>query len=198
MAAPFPLGDISWGSLSGAPSFLHGRECGHFEMERDGRLADTAHPRWDREKPRLCVCRMGRQRVAGTPAPAGCSQLSSPHCQVAGTCCGPLKRGGVGWDGLGIPRGKYTVVLRGVYMCVLSCSVVSLCNPMDYSLPGSTVHGILQARILEWVAIPFSRGGGLPDPGIKPTAPALAGRFFATEPPGKPFLLFLLDRELRH
>ena len=34
----------------------------------------------------------------------------------------------------------------------------TLCNPMDYSLPGSSVHGILQARTLEWVAIPFSRG----------------------------------------
>ena len=37
-------------------------------------------------------------------------------------------------------------------------SCPALCNPMDYSLPGSSVHGILQARILEWVAIPFSRG----------------------------------------
>ena len=43
----------------------------------------------------------------------------------------------------------------------LSCSVTqscqTLCNPMDYSPPGSSVHGIPQARILEWVAIPFSR-----------------------------------------
>ena len=36
-----------------------------------------------------------------------------------------------------------------------SCPAV--CNPMDYRLPGSPVHGILQARLLEWVAIPFSR-----------------------------------------
>ena len=44
-------------------------------------------------------------------------------------------------------------------MCVLvtqSCS--TLCDPMDCSLPGSSVHGISQARILEWVAISFSRG----------------------------------------
>ena len=45
-------------------------------------------------------------------------------------------------------------------------SPVQLCNPMEYSLPGSSVHGILQARLLEWVAVPFSRG--LPDPGIEP------------------------------
>ena len=38
----------------------------------------------------------------------------------------------------------------------------SLCNTMDRSLPGSSVHGILQARILEWVPIPFSRGSSRP------------------------------------
>ena len=41
-------------------------------------------------------------------------------------------------------------------------SCLTLCNSMDCSLPGSTVHGILQARILEWVAIPFSRGSSQP------------------------------------
>ena len=35
---------------------------------------------------------------------------------------------------------------------------LTLCDPMDYSPPGSSVHGILQARILEWVAMPSSRG----------------------------------------
>ena len=45
------------------------------------------------------------------------------------------------------------------------------CDPVDCSLPRSSVHGILQARILEWVAIPSS--GGLPDPGIKPWSSAL-------------------------
>ena len=59
---------------------------------------------------------------------------------------------------------------------------------MDCSPPGYSVHGILQARILEWVATSFL--GGLPDPGIKPmspASPALSGRFFNTEPAGKPF-----------
>ena len=41
-------------------------------------------------------------------------------------------------------------------------SCPTLCDPMDGSPPGSSVHGILQARILEWVAIPFSRGSSLP------------------------------------
>ena len=60
-----------------------------------------------------------------------------------------------------------------------SCPI--LCNPMDCSLPGSSVHGISQARILEWVAISFSRD--LPDPEIEPMSlmsPALAGGFFTT------------------
>ena len=41
-------------------------------------------------------------------------------------------------------------------------SCPTLCNPVDCSLPGSSVHGILQARILEWVAISFSRGSSRP------------------------------------
>ena len=68
--------------------------------------------------------------------------------------------------------------------CVCAKSLQScptLCNPVDRCLPGSSVHGILQAGILEWVAMPFS--GDLPDPGFKPTSrmsPALADRFFTT------------------
>ena len=57
----------------------------------------------------------------------------------------------------------------------------TLCDPMDHSPPGSSVHGILQARILEWVAMPSP--GDLPDPEIKPEtlmSPALTGRFFNT------------------
>ena len=50
-------------------------------------------------------------------------------------------------------------------------SCPTLYDSMDGSLPGSSVHGISQARILEWVAISFS--GDLPDPGIKPEPPAL-------------------------
>ena len=58
-----------------------------------------------------------------------------------------------------------------------------------YSLPGSSVHGISQARILEWVAI--SSLVDLPDPGIKPfssASPALAGRFLTIDPSGSYYL----------
>ena len=41
-------------------------------------------------------------------------------------------------------------------------SCPTLCDPMDHSLPGPSVHGILQARILEWIAMPFSRGSSGP------------------------------------
>ena len=62
-----------------------------------------------------------------------------------------------------------------------SCS--TLCDPTDCSLPGSSVHGILQARILEWVAIHFFRGSS--DPGITPGSPALQADSLPSEAPGK-------------
>ena len=61
-----------------------------------------------------------------------------------------------------------------------------LCNPMDCRSPGSSVHGILQARILEWVAILFSRGASRP--GIKLRSPTLWADSLLSEPPGKPTL----------
>ena len=68
---------------------------------------------------------------------------------------------------------------------------LSLCDPMDCSLPGFSVHGIFQARILEWFTISFSRD--LPKPGIESTSPAsqspaLQADSFLTKPLGKPFL----------
>ena len=72
-------------------------------------------------------------------------------------------------------------------MCSVAQSCPTLCSPMDCSPPGSSVHGIFQARIQEWVSMPFS--GNLPDPEIELTSlasPALAGGFFTTKPPGKP------------
>ena len=77
-----------------------------------------------------------------------------------------------------------------VCVCLLSC--VQLCNPMDCRPPGSSVHGILQARILEWAAI--SSSGDLPNLGIELLSlesPALAGGFFTTVPSGKPIAIFI-------
>ena len=62
---------------------------------------------------------------------------------------------------------------------------------MDCSLPGSSVHRIFQARILEWVAISSSRD--LPNPGIEVGSPASAGGFFTTEPPGGPIIPTIIE-----
>ena len=70
-------------------------------------------------------------------------------------------------------------------LCMHMCSVVSLLQPHWLHPPGSSVHGISQARVLERVVISFSRD--LPHPGTEPVSPAWAGRFFTTEPPGKPY-----------
>ena len=63
-------------------------------------------------------------------------------------------------------------------------SVMSDCDPMNFSLPGSSVCGIFQARILECEAIPFSRESS--QPGDQTMVSCITGRFFTTEPPGKP------------
>ena len=63
-------------------------------------------------------------------------------------------------------------------------SCPTLCDPMDCTPLGSSVHGIFQARILEWFAISFSRG--LSDSGIKPRSPALQTDSLLTELPRKP------------
>ena len=86
-----------------------------------------------------------------------------------------------------------------VCVCVRSVaqSCSTLCNPMDYSPPGSSVHGVLQARILSMgfsrkeyqSVLPSPTSGDLPNPRIKPVSsvsPVLAGGFFITESPGKP------------
>ena len=79
-----------------------------------------------------------------------------------------------------------------VCVCVCVCArararsvVYNSSGPMDYRPPGSSVCGISQATTLE-SGLPFAALGDLPDPEIEPVSPPLAGRFFTTEPPGKP------------
>ena len=59
-------------------------------------------------------------------------------------------------------------------------SCPTLCDPMDRSLPGTSIHGILQARMLEWVAISFSRGSSQPRDGIRVFCISCIGRWFFT------------------
>ena len=71
---------------------------------------------------------------------------------------------------------------KGCKQELVAQSCLTLCNPMN------SAHGILQARILEWAAISFSRD--LPDPGIKPRSPGLQADSLSSEPPGKPWCKF--------
>ena len=73
-------------------------------------------------------------------------------------------------------------VLRLLKKVAQSCPTP--CDPIDCSLPGSSVHGIFQARVLEWVPISFSRGSS--NPGIEPRSPTLQSDCLPAEPPGKP------------
>ena len=74
---------------------------------------------------------------------------------------------------------------RGAYMHAKSLpSCPTLCDPMDCSLPGSSVRGILQARILEW--LPCLPPGDLPNPGTEPRWVQLQVDSLLSEPPGKP------------
>ena len=71
-------------------------------------------------------------------------------------------------------------------------SYLILCNPVDCSLWGFSVHGIFQARVPEWVAFSFSRGlpcpssGDFPNPEIKPKSPTLQADALLSEPPTLP------------
>ena len=77
----------------------------------------------------------------------------------------------------------YPFKYSSVYVCVLAAqSCLTLCNPIDCSLTGSSLHAILQARILEWVAVLFSRGSsGSRD---RTVFPSLQADSLPSEPPG--------------
>ena len=91
-----------------------------------------------------------------------------------------------------------------VLTCDVAQSCPTLCDPMDCSLPGSSIHGIFQARVLEWVAISFSRGSSQPSDLTRVSH--TPGRHFTVwatrEPPSGPrkpligiFLFFLKASE---
>ena len=89
----------------------------------------------------------------------------------------------------------------GNYVYVYTHSYLTLCDSMNCSQTGSSVHGVYCSSLAPlqmefsrqeyWSGLPFPTPGDLPDPGIKPTSPvspALAGRFLTTGPPGKPLV----------
>ena len=80
-------------------------------------------------------------------------------------------------------------LMRGarILLCLVAQSRLTLCDPMDCSPQGSSVHGILQARILEWVVIPFSRGTS--QPRDRTQSPILQADSLPSEPQGKPHVV---------
>ena len=74
---------------------------------------------------------------------------------------------------------------------------LTLFDPVDHSLPGSSVHGILQARLLEWVAMPLSKGSSQRS-NLHLMSPALAGGFFTTSVTCKPVVVGVVDPLLLH
>ena len=65
-------------------------------------------------------------------------------------------------------------------MCSVTKSCLTLCDPMDWSLPAPLSMGFPRQEY--WSGLPVPPAGDLPDPGIEPASPALAGKFFITEP----------------
>ena len=149
-----------------------------------------------------------------------CSSSGKQGQLSSGWCAGfslswPLSSLLLLWSTHGLQGARASVVSAPGFQSVLVIqSCLTVCSPTDCSPPGSSVHRILQARILEWVAMPFSRRSSqprdqtwalvqrlngcdaqaqlsrimwnLPRSGIRPMSPALTGRFVTTEPPRKP------------
>ena len=104
------------------------------------------------------------------------------HGATVTTASETLRVGGVRGQGQEALHRTPSPTVRCWLCCLAAQLCFTLCDPVDCSPPGSSVHGILQASILEWVPIPFSRGfSGSRD---QTHVSCTAGRFFTTEPPG--------------
>ena len=89
----------------------------------------------------------------------------------------PRNQGLREWEG----RSDSLWIIIYYVLCSVTQLCLTLCDPMDRSPPGSSVHGILQARMLEWVAMPSSRGSSWPRDWTQVSC--IVGRFFPAKPP---------------
>ena len=112
-----------------------------------------------------------------------CPTLSDPmDCSLPGSSVHGIFQAKY-WSGLPLPSPEWLPYMHA--KSLKSCP--TLCDPMDCSPPISSIHGVLQARILEWVAIFLFRGSSQPrDRTCLSHSSCIAGRFFTSEPPGKP------------
>ena len=86
---------------------------------------------------------------------------------------------------------SFLILTQCIFVCSLTQWCPTLCDPLDCCLPGSSVPGIFQARILD--GLPFPTPGGLPDLGIEPTSPMspeLQGDSLPTKPLWQPQCIF--------
>ena len=121
-----------------------------------------------------------------------CPTRSDPmDCSLPGSSAhGIFQARVLEWGAIAFSMKVYSVPQTLMYKILVVCLLVAqscliLCDPMDCSSPGFSVHEILQARILKWVGI--LSPGNLPDPGIELASLvslALPGRFFTIEPSG--------------
>ena len=138
------------------------------------------------------------ERHLPLPSPSPAGRASRPHFPLvqlkpegegAHQCSFRPASGAQSWKGQWRtaqhpPRGHTVCAELAVVGAQLLSHIQLFCNHMDCSPLGSSVHGILQARILQWVAISLSRGSSRPRD--RTHVSCIAGRFFTTEPPGKP------------
>ena len=109
------------------------------------------------------------------------------------------KRGTKSTEILGLPSKSEEYYFSIVTYVLVAQSCLTLCDLMDCSPPGSSVHGILQARILGWVAIPFFRRSSWYRD--RTLSPSLQADSLPSEPPGKPTTTYHKDtvsNKIRH
>ena len=122
--------------------------------------------------------------------PHGFSPLAPPESEGRSISHSPLSD----WAHVFIDSrvfSRFYPAFPALTFCITMCCAKSLqlgltlCNPMDCSPSSASVHGISQARILEWVAIPFSMGSSRPRD--RTFISCIAGRLFTIWPPGSPY-----------
>ena len=183
---PFPQFLSNLGSDVGAPHSVFGAPqlCGHCSVCVCG-------PAWLCPHARACPRPTAGLRAAPSlPASRHAHAPPGPSATAASLSISVvLFHEIILWSSLAGWRTLESFIFGTACCCLLSTRYSRgwlFAAPWTVAWPGSCVHGILRARILEWVAVPRSRGS--PDSGIRPASPVVAGGLLTPEPPGKPLI----------